>query len=211
MTDLSGRVLGSQGGVRENLVEAVDLDESVWGALTEGLAALEGETPPDGLTDRIMAGLRPKRPPWWSRAWKWLYAPKTITFSPARLAPLLGAVVLVLALVTVQDHYRNKFGPAGRMANTDLIPIVFSLDRAEAGSVYVIGSFNYWNPDGYEMHRDEKSGVWHLKVALPAGSYEYSFLIDGRTPVADPKAVFTKQDGFGNENAVVYVEKGPSI
>ena len=208
MTDLNGAPGGIAGGGRKNGVACEKLGEDIWGPLTRGLAALEGEAPPDWLADRIMASLKPKKHPLWRGVWKWLHTPKTITISPARLAPLMAAVVLVLAFIVVQDHYSNDIGS---VTGSDLIPMVFTLDHAEAGSVYVIGSFNYWNPDGYEMQRDEKSGVWHLKVALPAGRYEYSFLLDRRTPMADPKAVFTKQDGFGNENAVVYVEKGPSI
>ena len=211
MTDRKGLTRGMQEGARDNGLESGEMEKAAWGSLISGLETLEDESPPQGLTDRIMASLQPKKQTWWLRAWNWLYMPKTITFSPLRMASLMGALVVVLALVVAQGHYGSDSKVLVGANNSDLVPIVFTLDRAGAGSVNVIGSFNYWNPDGYQMRWDEKSGVWYLKVALPAGTYEYSFLIDGRTPVTDPKAVFTKADGFGNNNAVVYVEKGPSI
>ena len=84
--------------------------------------------------------------------------------------------------------------------------MVFTLEADRAETVYVIGSFNLWNPKAHQMKRDVKTGVWQLEVTLPAGRHEYSFLIDGKVAVPDPNASFFKDDGFGSKNSVITVE-----
>jgi 1,4-alpha-glucan branching enzyme len=56
----------------------------------------------------------------------------------------------------------------------------------EAKSVFVIGSFNDWNPTAHPMKR-QPDGGWHAQIPLAHGHHHYQFLIDGR-PALDPRA-----------------------
>ena len=84
-------------------------------------------------------------------------------------------------------------------------PITLTLIMPEARSVSVVGTFNAWDRNGYEMKRDETKGAWTLLLQLPAGHYEYAFVLDGHTIIPDPQAEFYEDDGFGNQNGVLIV------
>jgi 1,4-alpha-glucan branching enzyme len=89
-----------------------------------------------------------------------------------------------------------------------LSPVKFVLAAPGASEVAVIGSFNGWNAAGWTMRRDTASGLWTLKAALPPGSHEYVFLIDGATTVTDAAAALSADDGFGSRNSVLLVKNG---
>ena len=55
------------------------------------------------------------------------------------------------------------------------------------------------------MKKDETKGAWTLVLQLPAGRYEYAFVLDGQTIIPDPLAEFYEDDGFGNQNGVLIV------
>lgn len=54
-----------------------------------------------------------------------------------------------------------------------------------ARSISIAGSFNGWSPDAHPMRRNEDAGVFERIIELPAGTYQYRLVIDGRW-VADP-------------------------
>jgi 1,4-alpha-glucan branching enzyme len=81
--------------------------------------------------------------------------------------------------------------PAGRsrehMVQRPLQRVVFRFDgrRAPAArTVALVGSFNHWNPGAHPLRRD-RDGWWSVAVWLPAGEYDYLFLVDG-APWNDP-------------------------
>ena len=48
----------------------------------------------------------------------------------------------------------------------------------QAASVALIGSFNDWDPTGYDLH-SHSPGLWQLSIpSLPRGAYRYKFLVD---------------------------------
>lgn len=52
--------------------------------------------------------------------------------------------------------------------------------RAPAAKVvFLAGTFNDWNPKSQPMKKT-KSGEWVQTLDLPAGHYEYKFVIDGQ-------------------------------
>ncbi len=53
----------------------------------------------------------------------------------------------------------------------------FSVAAANAQAVYLAGSFNDWKPDTLPMTKDAH-GLWTCDLTLPAGPYEYKFVID---------------------------------
>jgi len=67
--------------------------------------------------------------------------------------------------------------------------------------VTVAGDFNGWDPTATPMTRQD--GRWTANLLLPPGTYEYVFVEDGDTWVADPRALETRDDGFGQRNAVL--------
>jgi hypothetical protein len=53
-----------------------------------------------------------------------------------------------------------------------------------AKKVFLMGSFNAWNP--YELEMEKTDAGWQLKYSLGAGNYEYKFIVDGNKFIADP-------------------------
>ena len=51
-------------------------------------------------------------------------------------------------------------------------------DAPQAGSVFVAGTFNDWSTTVTPLHRSP-SGLWKTTLRLPAGTYEYKFVVDG--------------------------------
>jgi 1,4-alpha-glucan branching enzyme len=73
-----------------------------------------------------------------------------------------------------------------------------------AQSVCISGDFNQWSPDSHCMRRQK--GVWRIHLMLPVGIYRYTFVINGRNRVVDPKALFAETDGFGHRNAIAIID-----
>ncbi len=186
------------------------LDDRELGDLAGLLRGLRTEEPPAGLAEAVLAEVAPKRPPLWRRWWLSLARPRTVTFSPARLLPAAAALLLLVVAGPLFLSQENVPVETPAVVG-NLAPVVFTFQGAAKSSVQVIGNFNLWNPQGYEMKADPERGVWTLEVLLPAGRYEYSFLVDGKQVVADPEAVFSKDDGFGNRNSVIYIDNGANI
>ena len=84
--------------------------------------------------------------------------------------------------------------------------MVFTLSTPGASRVELIGSFNQWRP-GVLMTWDESRKIWIVSLSLQKGRYEYAFLVDGEKIVSDPKALINQDDGFGNKNSILIVER----
>jgi hypothetical protein len=164
--------------------------------------------PPDTLVGSVMAGIRPKKLTWCKKLWRQLQTPIYVT--PMRIAQL-SAVAVALMLVTMVFLNRNQNRNdvtliLNRTTQTGKV-VVFTLDMPDASNVELIGSFNQWTPEGYRMYRDEQRGVWKLSVPLGSGRYEYAFLIDGEMVVPDPKGLLQQDDGFGNKNSILIINR----
>jgi hypothetical protein len=173
--------------------------------LTSRLRRLGEMEPAGDFADRVMgriaanapAPVRPAR-----RAMSWLLTPRTFRMSPLGGLAAAACMFLVLGLAL-------RGGMPGDTAVPDgLSPVKFVLTAPGASEVAVIGSFNDWNAAGWSMTRDDATGLWTLATALPPGSHEYVFLIDGTTPVPDASAALSAADGFGSRNSVLVVKKG---
>lgn len=75
----------------------------------------------------------------------------------------------------------------------------------DANSVAVAGDFSNWEP--IELNRQEVNGeqVWSGMVRMSRGEHNYMFVKDGSKWITDPMAPVTRDDGFGNKNAVIYL------
>lgn len=183
-----------------------ELEAESLGFLSTGLRQLPYLDPPERLLRSVMGAIRGRRFPWWYRCLRWVRAPRTLTINPLHVASLASVFVLVIALGTLHllksdPRESLKAGPQG------LVPVTLTLEMPQARSVAVVGTFNSWHDKGYEMAMDSASGTWSLVLRLPSGRYEYAFVLDGKKIIADPEAEFLADDGFGNHNAVLIVER----
>jgi 1,4-alpha-glucan branching enzyme len=81
--------------------------------------------------------------------------------------------------------------------------VIMTLKAQGAGKVCLMGDFNNWNQTIHPMKQNEK-GVWGKNVMLPAGRYEYKFLVDGEW-WNDPENRDFCRNCFGTLNSVTVV------
>jgi 1,4-alpha-glucan branching enzyme len=81
----------------------------------------------------------------------------------------------------------------------------YAADGKPLQSVHVSGTFNSWLEPGTALALDAASNTWKLSLELAAGSYEYKFVLDGKTWVPDPSNPQTRDDTFGGINSVLTV------
>jgi len=172
------------------------------------VARIPDVDPPDTLVDSIMARIRPKKVHWSRRLWRRMQVPFTLT--PLRTVSLAAVFVTAVMLLTVflgRAPERRELALKLEGKKEPGTTVVFTLDMADALSVGVIGSFNRWKADDFKMHWDQGRSLWVLSLQLEAGRYEYAFIIDGKEVVPDPKALLQEDDGFGNRNSILIIER----
>jgi hypothetical protein len=164
----------------------------------EAAAALLAAAPPAGLESRVMAILRRPRLSRPRRLARWLATPHAITF---RIRPAwsiaLAAVVALLALFPLGDESPMLGEHEGIAQFVGRFP--------GARSVHVVGSFNDWRTGTIALEDRDHDGVWRGVVVLPAGTYEYMFVVDDERWVPDHLAERQVADDFGRENSIVIV------
>jgi hypothetical protein len=170
--------------------------------VARSLRSLPDLAPPPDLLASVMGSLEPKKLRPWQRILLWARSPRRITVTPLRLVPATTALVvlLVFGLVWVSGHVGQRAVP---IHETKFLAVAFDLRFSGARSVAVIGTFNEWKPQGYELKWDQDRQVWTVTLWLPQGRYEYAFLIDGTKVISDPGALFSQEDGFGSQNSVL--------
>jgi cyclomaltodextrinase len=72
-------------------------------------------------------------------------------------------------------------------------------------NVFLAGTFNDWNDSKTRMTDDDGDGVYEVTMMLPAGRYQYKFVVDG-TWMTDENADDFVDDGFGGRNSVIVVD-----
>lgn len=81
--------------------------------------------------------------------------------------------------------------------------VQFELQSPNAKSVCVAGDFNGWASEKHVMKADN-NGVWRKTLMLPAGTYEYRFLVDGSWQ-NDPKNEKLCRNCFGTRNNLLQI------
>jgi hypothetical protein len=162
--------------------------------------------PPASLLTSVMGALQPKRSSWHRRLVLWAKTPKMIRLTPWKVASITAILSIAILLPTLL-FLRQEKPVFTRGPEKAPIPVVFSLNLSEAQSVSVIGTFNGWNPRGYEMKLDRELRRWSLSASLPEGRYEYMFLVNGQKMILDPGAFIHQEDGFGNQNSVLVLKR----
>ena len=82
--------------------------------------------------------------------------------------------------------------------------LCFALDcGGDAQAVYLAGTFNDWNPQATPLRRQDDR-QWKCELALPPGTHEYQFVVDGQWR-PDPQAAESAVNPFGTVNSIVRV------
>jgi hypothetical protein len=160
---------------------------------------------PDTVVFSVMGRIQARRLSAGKRLWRRMRMPLSVT--PLKLASLGAALAAVLVLAVFIGPVPQKDAGPGSRARLGTT-VVFTLDRPEASTVAVIGSFNEWRPGNSKMRWDEARKRWILHLELEKGRHEYAFLVDGSQIVPDPEALLQQPDGFGNQNSILIVEGG---
>lgn len=140
-------------------------------------------------------------------AWRRWLAPRTVRVTPAAI--LFGALgALLVGLWIARDRVVVVERPVEQEPQVTVTDAAVRLVLPAEGarSVAVAGDFNDWQTDAVFLEDPEGDGVFATTLRLPPGSYAYMFVIDGERWVTDPYAVNHRDDGFGNQNAVLRID-----
>jgi hypothetical protein len=160
--------------------------------------------PPAGLLRSVMESVEARSVPLWVRAYRWARSPRTVSFNFLYLTPAMVACALLVFLALPLHKKQN--GNVVLNEAKGLIPVQIAMDMPGAHSVHVVGSFNGWVPQPCSLEKRNGSNRWILTLQLQPGRYEYAFLVDGKH-MPHPDAEFNQDDGFGNKNTVLALEK----
>jgi len=178
--------------------------------LTGMIARMTDEAPPADFTQKVMQHIRPKRISAWQRLRIRLLTPLAII--SVRPLPAVAAATalagLIVAFNTLWFTHTGSLPGKGTVAGAE--PVNFVLDFPSARKVAVIGSFNHWQPENYQMHRDRNDGTWRLTIELQPGRHAYAFIVDDDRIIADPRALWEQDDGFGTRNSIITIQNGNS-
>jgi hypothetical protein len=85
------------------------------------------------------------------------------------------------------EAFQDFLGPAVRALGNDLFEVHFRFKApGKPMSVVLAGTFNDWSLKALSLEGPDKLGYYETKLRLRRGSYEYKFVVDGKTWVADP-------------------------
>lgn len=82
--------------------------------------------------------------------------------------------------------------------------VTFRFAAPAESKVFLAGSFNSWSTDEHALAFDAQSGFHQTALALPAGRYEYKFVVNG-TWVADPSCPDWVPNEHGSLNSVLMI------
>jgi len=168
---------------------------------------------PANLANNVMAAIKPKRRSAFAHLRLWLERRPMLgwEFGGAALAASILFVALSpLSLVPSDNGLPHTSSPsppiqASYTPDSGGNLLQFSLYAPQAHNVALIGDLNGWGSAAEIELAPSGNGVWTVTVPLPAGRYQYAFLVDGQRWVTDPRAEQHVNDDFGRQNAVVTV------
>ena len=111
-------------------------------------------------------------------------------------AAAAAAVLLVAGWLSLHAFSAGAARPSAVVA----VSLVFK--DPGATSVAVVGDWNAWKPDAQPMMGSD--GVWRITLELPPGQdYQYQFLVNSTTWMADPSSPVKIPNGFGGVNSLL--------
>lgn len=157
---------------------------------------------PANLARNVMTALQPKRQSTFTRLRQWLERHPMLGWEFGGAALVASVLFVVLAPLSLMP---SLLTPASHTPGPGGNSLQFSLYSPQAHSVALIGDFNGWGSTAEVKLAPSGNGMWNVTVPLPAGRYQYAFLIDGQRWVTDPHAEQRMNDDFGRQSAVVIV------
>lgn len=180
-------------------------------AALQALEHLPRISPPANLVRNVMTAVTPKKQSVWTRMRLWLERRPMlgwefggaalaasvlfVTLAPLSMTPPVGSVPSDVSPLKLASHTP---APAGNA-------LQFSLYAPQAQNVALIGDFNGWGSTTEVKLTPSGNGIWSVNVPLPAGRYQYAFLVNGQRWVTDPRAEQHVKDDFGRQNAVITI------
>ena len=150
--------------------------------------------PPPFLKARILARLGEEKA---ARRWSL----RSLFSSRRLLAVSMACLAFFAGLLVREVRQLNQWARQGSL----LQPVVLEFQAPGEQDVQLVGDFNDWGRDAVPIQAERRDGRWVFRMALAPGSYQYSYLIDGKRWLPDPGAPGIIPDGFGGENSLLYV------
>lgn len=207
----------------EELRSMLRFEQELNSILSSGKDTLSSPDVPDNFSESVMQEITkseestleviPRIKDWFQD----LLEPKQIQWRPAySMAVAVLVLFSFLYPLFIAETTQQPVQQAVNMQNMDKsvqkistgaeeVMLRFVYIDEEANSVSVAGDFSDWEP--IELNRHEVNGeqVWSGMVSMSRGEHNYMFIKDGSKWITDPMAPVTRDDGFGNKNAVVYL------
>jgi Glycogen recognition site of AMP-activated protein kinase len=153
------------------------------------------------VSARVMIEVRRPAPSPLRRLVRWILTPRAITFRIRPAWSLAFAATVAVLTVFATGPWEREAPELGE--HEGIAQFVGRFPGAQ--TVHVVGSFNDWRSGSISLEDRDHDGVWRAIVVLPAGTYEYMFVVDGERWVPDRLADRVVADEFGRENSVVIV------
>lgn len=83
--------------------------------------------------------------------------------------------------------------------------VSFQVTANPKSEVFLAGTFNGWDPRRHQMKDPRGGGGYSITLMLPAGEYEYKFVINDNW-VVDPECQNWVRNSLGTLNSVLKVE-----
>jgi hypothetical protein len=152
---------------------------------------------PNGLLERAVQRAAAPSPGWRSRS-------VALAVAASLLLGLGGGVLLARGIAHPAETVTVTLAaPAGESVEASQI-VHLVCQAPEAGTVAVAGTWNGWSVASEPM-RPVGEGLFAADLRLPAGRYEYMFVVDGARWIPDPAAPLGVDDGFGRRNSVIEI------
>ena len=184
--------------------------------LADELRALREVAPPASLVARVMTQVATPHP---FSLWRWLRRPIRFEVRLSALTVLATGLVLTVGATALVRGARSS-SPVNLAADGDVatpgagrdsdaeqpVLVRFVFEAHGARRVAVAGSFNAWKEQVLTLEDGgsdgPSAGVFVTTLAVPRGTHEYMFVVDGRW-IADPLATERRPDGFGRQNSLL--------
>jgi hypothetical protein len=148
------------------------------------------------------------------RSFAWLLARRRLEVSPLvglAAAACFAAVIAVTTLaLSVEPRMATRVAVTGEtVVNDDTRQLVyFAIVAPTASKVTLVGDFNAWDTSTTPMVKGAVEGLWLVTMPLDTGSYQYAFVVDGVTWIADPAAPVALEDEFGTPSSILTIREG---
>lgn len=82
--------------------------------------------------------------------------------------------------------------------------VAFKFNAVPHSEIFMAGTFNQWDPGQHQMKDVLGNGKYAIVLMLPAGEYQYKFIVNG-VWVVDPECQSWVRNQFGTLNNVIKV------